>query len=471
MPRFIRVPTGAPTGTLVAPGSDQTTTAGRPGAVPYIRQWRAMIGARDVTELIWQSPGVSIQWRLSERTMATLTTVPEAGVLSVPERMDEVVVYAQDGVTPIFGGFVLRRAVSRVGVDLVTAQLTCAGFFAYLDQVAFTGSYSGSTDLLDVLADVVAAATDYYLVVHPDQATLGTVTYAFSWSAARATDVLRDLCSMAGTAMSASFHVSVDPYKQVQIEECGAAECAWRVENATPHCVDLGWEDSEQLPYNKVILTCGPATTRVEGPQSWTGADAVVAGTVKSFYTTYPASAAGELWPNVVANSGLGPSGPAYFGLADPLVADAWYWDYANHRLVIDDVTDQILDGDVISILGYTAQLPFEVSADAAETPVRTLRETRTDVTDYGLGQALAAQRLVEVQAEAASKRVTVVSQEEGMAIGRSLFVTYGALGLAVEAMLDTVSLNLITDTLWEWTGSGATSPTAMPGPWVDLRL
>lgn len=468
MPRFIRVPTGAPTGTLVAPGSDQTTTAGRPGAVPYIRQWRAMIGARDFTELIWQSPGVSIQWRLSERTMATLTTVPEAGVLSVPERMDEVVVYAQDGVTPIFGGFVLRRAVSLVGVDLVTAQLTCGGFFAYLDQVAFTGSYSGSTDLLDVLADVVAASSDYYLVVHPDQATLGTVTYAFSWSAARATDVLRDLCSMAGTAMSASFHVSVDPYKQVRVEECGAEECAWRVENATPHCVDLGWEDSEQLPYNKVILTCGPTGPVGSKEQVWTAN-----GTDRSWSIDGLDVPASSTWIGVVwIDAGGGyvalpvwPSGEAPSG-------NGIEWDYATAGGTLSCVGTEPTPatGTLLKVI-YVPQFPFEVSADAAETPVRTLRETRTDVTDYGLGQALAAQRLVEVQAEASSKRVTVVSQEEGMAIGRSLFVTYGALGLVVEAMLDTVSLKLITDTLWEWTGSGATSPTAIPGPWVDLRL
>src|SRR5690606_25172732 len=78
-----------------------------------------------------------------------------------PQEDDEVVVYAKDGTTPIFGGLVLNTRVYGETIDINRVKIDVSGWERYFGWCSFTLAYSAPVSLEDVLDDMMSTLSAY----------------------------------------------------------------------------------------------------------------------------------------------------------------------------------------------------------------------------------------------------------------------------------------------------------------------
>lgn len=335
---------------------------------------------------------VTVSLKHQQRPTATFMTMPDY----FPAKYSEVVIYAYDETTPIFGGFVLKRETAGVveRVLLSRAIVECTGFIAYADYCYITLNYTVATPLEDILDDIVTAKLGGYGITYTPSAT-GINIEPFTCENKRVSDLLRDL------AARASRRIEVSPTKVLTVSSYGAAS-ATSITDATPNCLDLTWSDSTDIAPTKIILICGSGTRQTS--ESFVGSDGVVSSGASHFTTNYPATLDYHgYWPNLITVNGT--NTPVGWEPVTPMVKDGgpfeWVWDAVNHRLKHDDTTFGAVAGaTTITNVRYTIAYPFTYEADSGASPAIEEVLVRPDILyrehAVQLAPSLLAQRGVD---------------------------------------------------------------------------
>jgi hypothetical protein len=394
--------------------------------------------AVDKTSLIRQTDKATITLPLNARATAHFTCLPTL----IPARFSEVVFYAQDGTTPIFGGVITRRSIRPLHDYAAPslADIDCGDYSTYADGCYTNLSYSGTVQLETVLADLVTEKLGAHGITYTP-VTTGSALAPFSWSGSnkRVSDALRELSDKTGWVFT------VSPAKALTMSLLGSVAAPYNLSDATPHCRELTWADSDYLPSNKVIVTCGPSGA-ASLTQVWTAN-----GTDTSWVTSTPAA-------------GLDPTHVTVGGAIKVVGAgEAFTWDNPTHTLGVGtDPTPAY--GTVISLV-YIGLFPFVVTASAAGSPVIEYLSTAPDVTTVAAGQELADGLLAKLNQ--APREITVLTNDQGWAPGQALTVALSARSVTGAFMITQVSIELVTAQTWHYTLT-ATETTTYQGNWLD---
>ena len=394
------------------------------------------IAGTDRTSLIRQTDKATITLLLNARATAKFTCLPSL----IPARFAEVVFYAQDGTTPIFGGIVTKRSI-RPMHDYAApslADVDCGDYTTYADFCYSNLSYVNTVQLETVLGDLVTEKLGAYGITYTP-VTTGISLAPFTWSSKRVSDALRELSDKTNLVFT------ISPLKALTMFAPGSSPAPYSLTDAAPHCREVTWADSDYTPSNKIIVTCGPSGA-ASLTQVWTanGADT-------SWVTSTPAA-------------GLDPTHVTVGGAIKVVGAgEAFTWDKPTHTLGVGtDPTPAY--GTVISLV-YIGLFPFVVTASAAGSPVIEYLSTAPDVTTVAAGQELADGLLAKLNQ--APREITVLTNDQGWAPGQALTVALSARSVTGAFMITQVSIELVTAQTWHYTLT-ATETTTYQGNWLD---
>ena len=207
--------------------------------------FRLTIDGVDRTSLIRQTDTATITSPLNAQATAKFTCLPSL----IPARFAEIVFYAQDGTTPIFGGVITNRSIRPLH-DRATpslADVDCADYGFYADCCYTNLTYAAAVQLETVVADLVTEKLGAYGITYTTAAT-GITLQPFTWTAMRASDALRDLCTKAATFGVSSLVFAFTPAKELRVFLAGSTAAPYSISDATPHCWDATWSDSDTIP-------------------------------------------------------------------------------------------------------------------------------------------------------------------------------------------------------------------------------
>ena len=418
--------------------------------------WKLTIGGVDKTSKVDASAGCAIDMTLNERSTMTFTTLWTQNY--IPARLAEVVAYAQDGTTPIFGGVILSREIGTVGSASCYATCRCSDFFTYLDWTYLDLAYTTGTTLKDVLTDIVAALPGSYGITLDAGQVTGPTLEPFTWSQVKASDAIRELATRTGYAARMS------PVKELEMFVLGSGASPFTVEDGATHCTSIAWSDRAEPAVNSVILTCGPSGRGDDIVQTW------VSDGVATVYAlagvNVPAS---EEWPGSVVVGGTSyPIWPVGLGGANDIE-----WDYATDdgTLEFKGTSSALIPITTTIALRYVPQYPFTVTAASGGTPVVQGLYSYPAVVVYDQADEIAAGLLAEVNQS--PRELTLTSLDYGTwEPGQSLTVDVAAVSVTATCLITSVAINLIASGFWEY-GLRATESATYGGDyrqgWRDI--
>ena len=366
------------------------------------------------------SQGITIDLMPNERPRMSFTCVPGYA----PARMAEVVGYAKDGITPLFGGVILQRSVKGFGFGSLASVYRCeaVGFSAYLDWCFITLTYSTDPTLQDVLDDLVAALPAGYGITL-DATDYSAVTLAaFTWTNMRASDGMRELCDRTGLVYT------VAPLKVLGMTVPGSTSAPVSVTVGAPHCREVTWEDAATPAITTVKLLCGTGTAAVS--QTWT------TGAETSWTTDLPAAGS----PGYVTVNSV------YCTVGTGAMFE---WDLVTHTLS-EGTYGHPAPGTTI-VLVYLGQYPFTVTATTGASPEIQDVQVREDVFDVAQGQEIADGLLAQRGGSPRTLHL-LESLDDGWAPGQALDVDL-LTDRAVDAtcLVTDVSIALVSLSFWTY--------------------
>lgn len=392
--------------------------------------WRLEIAGVDQTASIRVSEPVVIEKNLNGRQRVTFVCLPPL----LPERFASVMIYAQDGVTELFGGFILSRDTRGLVASAEPSLVTCeaVGSEAYLDWATLTLTWTTDPTLQEVLDDIIAALPASYGITLDATDYSGVTLSAFAWTNVRASDALREVCDRTGMVFILS------PSKVLSLVQPGATEAPYVVIDGSPNAHDLTWTDPTEPPVTSIVLLCG--TGQAVHPQTWVsdGGDGPWVGDV-------PAAGPGGYW--VVT---LTPPGNLYCTVDDGSGGGMFSWDWETRTLTSN--IGNIAAGTVLSF-PYTAQYPFTVTASVGSpltTPEVARVIERQDIFSVAQGQEV-ADGLLAQQSAVAARQVTITSREHGWEPGQEVVVNLAGRGLDATCAITNVTITLDSDLVWNY--------------------
>lgn len=418
--------------------------------------WRATIGGDDHTADLHQESGVAIELPLNERASASFVCRPGY----IPARFAEVVLYAQDGSTPVFGGVVLSRAVQGAvyGATPMFCAVTCGDYATYADWCYTTQDYTTGPTLKAVLQDLIADnLAAYGVTLHASQVT-GPTLAAFSWYRKRVSDALRELSDRTGYVWR------IDASKQLRMVVPGSEAAPVTLTDAGPNCRDLTWRDTDDQPANTVTLACGPTGTGTVR-QQWI-ADGIASSWVTDLEAVNPPP------PLVEIDDGVTP----YLGTVSIGAGGQFQWDAATHTLSLGTAalpaagTKIVLGGSVAlgdhwDTPGYTTQYPFTVTATTGASPVIEYQAAAPDVLTLAAAQEMADGLLEQLDQQ--PRELSWLSGTSGWAPGQLATIDLTGRDFDATAIITAVSIHLVSDTWWEYTCQ-ATENAKYTGSYLD---
>ncbi len=424
--------------------------------MPTVNALKITVGAVDWTGNIWRGENVTLERPLNQRAKLSFTCHKSA----LPARKAEVIMYAEDLVTPMFGGIVLRRLVKGIeyGEVAAVAEIECVDFFVYADFCYTSLSYSATTTAAEeVINDIVTTHLAAYGITYTPTAT-GKTVGPFAWYNKRVSDALRELSDRTGLI----FRVS--PTKELIVELPGASAAPVAVTTAAPNLQELTWIDPSSLPPNKVTVVAGGNGTQLTTEFFDTDTDGVTSGGFTRFTTRYPAIT--EYWaqyPNSLILDGV-PDKVIIWG-ALPGGPYEWTWDAANHQLVHDDSFGAVPANKIIT-LTYTIQFPFRVSVASGATPVvervyeNTTARTIEQATEWAQGKL--------DQQDQEPREVTIVSLTTGWDANQEVSVELSTRGITTaDFITKSVVLDIDEEGLWTYRIQAVES-TVYRGSYLD---
>jgi len=398
--------------------------------------WRLTIGGVDRTAAV---DSFSTTVALNDRARATVVV----GDL-MPARFAELVSYAADGVTPLFGGVILQRNFQgRTPYDpTFQLSLDVGDWMTYADWAFTTKAYPAAVMLRQVLSDlVVEHLAQYGITLDPDQVDGPTIA-PFTWAQKRVSDALRELSDRT------TYVVKIDPAKRLRMFVPATLPAPVTMTEAAPHCQEITWRDSDRQPFNTVTITCGPNGVGEAVPFHWVGNASHVYSLLG---IAVHASAA---FPGIISVDGVNlPIWAPGEGPPDRIV-----WDYA-----LDDGTLTFLGAaaanDPVGAdigINYQPQFPFSVTRSTGATPIVEHVEARPDVLSYQVAEEIATTLLA--QAQAAPREAVITTDQDGFIPGQALTIDLPTTrSIAGMFLITSVGLNIIQDTAqgdryWQYT-------------------
>jgi hypothetical protein len=417
--------------------------------------FKITVNAADLTSQIDSLQQTSIERPLNGRASARFTFM--GSQLDGPvDRFDEVVMYARDGATPIFGGVVLKRTARGAipGSLLTRLDVECVGFAAYTDWCSTSLSYTVPVTLIDVLTDLIAdPLINYGITLDAGQVT-GPTLDPFSWSNKRVSDALRELMDRATGVSGDGYVYTIDPSKALKAFVAGTDAAPYTIADYAPaYCRDVVVTDTDRIPANYIILTCGPAGTE-SVTQFWT------ADGIASTWTADIAAAVGSVPPPTVkvnaVTKTVGPGGD-------------YTWDPATYTLTLGTASLPSA-GHVIELV-YTAQFPFTVTATSGSSPVIEYQQTDESIRSVAAGQEKADGLLVQMNQspfELTATSIDYAGWDAGQLLSTDLSNSrFGLITPTPDFIITSVSVNLIKSEFWEYTIQ-ATSSATYQGGYLD---
>lgn len=368
-----------------------------------------------------------------------------------PARFAEVLAYAQDGVTPIYGGLILQRSMAGLAPHSDQPEMVCecVGFESYLDWCYLDLSYATDPTLQDVLDDLIDALPAGYGITLDATDYSGITLAAFTWQTMRASDGLRELCDRTGRIYR------VSPTKELSMPLPGgvAAPANFTDGSPGPNCEDLTWQDAATPATTTVKLICG--TGQVWAEQTWTAT-----GSETSWVTDIPAAGPSRGYVTV---DGIFKT----LGLPGDEASASYIWTAATHTLSLG--TAGTPGAGVVIELGYLAQYPFTVTATLGGSPppepdIQAV-VIRTDVFDRQQAQEIADGLLNGLGGS--PRTIEATTRVEGWEPGQSLTVDLA--GRAVDATFAVTDVTVLWQTAGFWLYTvRAVELSVFPGNYLD---
>jgi hypothetical protein len=406
--------------------------------------WKAFIGGVDRTANLRLEDAPTISLLANERSTAKVTCLP--GYL--PAARAEVLLYEQDGITPIFGGIVWQRH-TRLFEGLAYADLDLADWGAYADNVYQTKTYTVPVTMKQVLQDLITDKLGAFgITLDPAQPT-GPTFEAFSWVNKKVSDGIREISDK---TTSPKYLARYSPGKVLSMFPPAGEPAPFNVSDVTPNCESVTWEDSGTDYATRVLLECGPPGTVVLTSQTFP----VCTGVETSWQTDIPAvTTTGVVW----VDDGVTPFNAT-------VGADAMFeWDNATHTLSVG--TYGTPAAGVILTLRYYAVYPFTVIADAGITPAIEYATSAPDVVDKAAGQELADGLLARMYQQ--PKTVVVITRLPGLIPRQSISVVLtSSLIDETVAFITIVSIVLVEKAYWRYTAT-VVSGSEYLGSYLDF--
>lgn len=227
--------------------------------------WKLTIAGVDRSAEVFRPAGVSIRPSLNERTTAAFSLIAGA---TVPDLLDTVYIYAQDGVTKLFGGLVYSKSVSGIG-QASFVSVECVDWSVYGDWHYLTltlvdeAEPSPARSLKYILEQLVVPLAAHGVTLAAGQAD-GPDIDAFDWTLVRVSDALRELSTKTG------YEVTWSPEKVLQMVAPGSASTPAAIDDASLNALDLSWSETMDGYATRVFVLCGPDGS-AETWQEWTG--------------------------------------------------------------------------------------------------------------------------------------------------------------------------------------------------------
>lgn len=289
---------------------------------------RIMVGGVDVT---LQVSAAEIELTLNRQASARL----EFGDEEIPGRGVDVLIYARDGVTPLFGGLTLVRRVGGMTDHNPAnkADVDCVDYSIYFDDAdPITIVSTVSQALEDVIAEIVAQSLDVYGITYTPTATGKTVP-PIEWTEITVTDAFKRITDATGVVFR------VLPFKNLDVFVPLEDPAPVTITDAEINAFDLEWSDPPNLPRNQVDLLCGPTGTAIV-TQDWE-AD----GVSTSFEVDIQA-VIGDAWPGARSHAFLGPDpGAGGANVADGATVTLGSSTYTFRTALVGDVAGEVLIG------------------------------------------------------------------------------------------------------------------------------
>lgn len=390
--------------------------------------WRLTIGGVDRTPYV---DAISISAPLNDRARATLVL----GDL-MPNRFEEVISYGPDGITPWFGGLILQRNYQGRNPYDPTYQLTleCSDWFTYADWCYTNAAYPAVVSLRVVLADLVTDhLAQYGVTLDPGQVE-GPTLAPFTWVNKRVSDALRELSERT------AYVVRFTPDKRLVMFLPGTLAAPVMMTEAAPNAQEITWRDSDRVPYNRVIVACGPGGPAEVADERHYGDGAIRIWELHApFLQIVGALSRSDMeggWPVGIYGVDVDPStGGEYPYSYDPAINS------------IRQRADQpVVPAGEYVWLWYVAQFPFTVTAETGATPVVEHAEARPDVISRPVGQEIADMLLA--QAQAAPREAVITTDAEGFIPGQALTVDLPTTRkIAGAFVITSVALQILLDT------------------------
>lgn len=399
--------------------------------------WWAEIGGVDqTTNIDLATEPVHVSKLFNERSVATFVCMPGF----TPPRRTEVVFYAKDGVSRIYGGLISYTKRWASGPLASHQRVECVDFKAYADW-AYTDmdfGYASPVTLLQILQDLAPYLAEYGVTLSPTQPT-GPTFAPFSWPGMRLSDCFRALTDATG----GQYAYQIDATKVLSMTAAGAVSAPWSITDADPHCTDLRVVNRDQNYASKVLLVCGPTGVGTEAfTHAWTAQAGVYAYALEGL--NVPCSVDG---PNVVDIDGV-----IYPIFAPGIFPNADYieWDQTldDGTLTFRGTTQGLIAGGETLTITYYPQYPFVVTADAGATPTVARKFTRTDLVTYDAAQDVADGLLDQLNQE--PEELEIDTDEDGLEPGQALVVSITApLAVSMTALVTSLDITLQDDETW----------------------
>lgn len=320
----------------------------------------------------------------------------------IPARGLDVLVYARDGITPIFGGLGIVRSVgslvgsqaqanpaNKVDLDLVDYSV----FFDDADPITIVSEVPQYLE--DVIADIVAQSLAVYGITY-DAAPTGQTVPPIEWINITVPDAFKRITDATGVVFR------VDPLKGLKVFVPLEESAPVTITDANINAFDLSWRDPAGLPKNTVDLTCGPTGNGVT-TQRWT-AD----GIATSFEVDIQA-VIGNAEPARRANAYLSPVGATNF--SDGNTIGAGSSTYTFRTSLVGDVAGEVLIGANVNASLANLNAAINLAGGGVYAPSTP---ANADVDSYmRAADQLEARALV---AGAAGNAIAVTSSHEAIA-------------------------------------------------------
>lgn len=365
-----------------------------------------------------------------------------------PEEDDEIVVFAKDGVTPIFGGLITH--VDVVGVvpnssDSVV-RVDAVGWERFADWCSVSLSYVSPVSLEDVMEDLVDAALGEYGLTYSPAATSVTLQ-PFAWDDIPVVEAIRQLRQRTNRV------IRVLPDKAIEIAVAGGTPAPVSVTDSTlPKFLLFEVKNQPRERANRVKMRFGPPGTFLT-KQQW-----IANGSDTSWVTDIPATLPPP--PLVLIDDGMTPF------LATVGTGGMFEWDVTTNAPygtlsvgtaatpgngVRIKLGPTIADGDPFETIGFNGLYPFSVIRETGATPKREYREARQDITEYAPAVEIAEATLARVD-RASAKLINAETDEDGFDAGQLLSVSISYRGgVSASFLVPSVRVEMVKGDAWRY--------------------